>query len=268
MLLISAFSLQAQAQYLACRAPQPPSPDLLCGALGPIGGPCACPNIGGQGPLAYGPGVIEPSAVQVDPQRTNYAYVGQQAQNLGIQCAQQSQLNLGAFVSCAQNQIVLPHTAQIFVDCAGQSGGSAQGFEICLGNYALNNFLNPEQQIAAKCVAETKGQPYAAAACTATRLTLRELQKCATDGIGGPNGCFGDNNDLVGGNGWTVRSFNNVVSDIQHGPGPTNDLVGPDGFVMRTVQNMRNDIQNGPGPNNDVVGCNGWVNRTIFGGGC
>jgi len=135
MMLISAFSLQAKAQYLACRAPQPPYLDLLCGGLGPIGGPCVCPNIGGQGPLAYGPGVIVSNSFQVEPQKTHYAYVGQQAQNLGIQCAQQSNLDPRAFVSCAQNQIVLPHTAQFFVDCAGQSGGTAQGFAICVGNY-------------------------------------------------------------------------------------------------------------------------------------
>ena len=131
----------------------------------------------------------------------------------------------------------------------------------------MANPVNAEQQIAIQCVVETNGQPYAAASCTASRLTARELQKCVTDGFGGPNGCFGDNNDLVGGNGWTVRSFNNIVSDIQHGPGPTNDLVGSDGFVHRKSQDIQNDIQNGPGPNNDLVGCNGFVSR-MFGGGC
>jgi hypothetical protein len=97
---------------------------------------------------------------------------------------------------------------------------------------------------------------------------MRELGKCVTDGIGGPNGCFGDGNDLVGRDGWTARSFNNIVSDIQHGPGPTNDLIGSNGFVLRKAQDISNDIQRGPGPNNDVVGCNGWVNKTIFHGGC
>ena len=110
----------------------------------------------------------------------------------------------------------------------------------------MQNQLTPEQQIAVQCVAETGGQPYAAAGCAATQLT-----------VGGDRGCFGNNNDLVGRNGWTARTFSNVVSDIQHGPGPNNDLVGSNGFVVRTAQNIQNDIRNGPGRNNDLVGCNG-----------
>ncbi len=201
-------------------------------------------------------------------QNQTFSSAGPQAQQIGIQCARQSQGNIDAFVSCAKQQVVLPESQQIMVDCASRSGGTLNGFAACAGQNLVMAQLNPEQKIAVQCVIETNGQPYAAAGCTATRLTERELGKCITDGFGGQNGCFGDNNDLVGKNGWTARTFNNVLSDIQHGPGPTNDLVGRDGVVVRTFQNMQSDIQNGPGANNDVVGCNGWFNRNILGGHC
>lgn len=210
-----------------------------------------------------------PPSPSLDAQQNpplNFSAVGSQAQQIGIQCAQRSQGQLNAFVQCASQQVVLPPKQQMMIDCAARSGGNSSNFAVCAGGNIMG--LNPEQQIAVQCVVETQGQPYAAAACTATRLTQRELQKCFTDGIGGQNGCFGDNNDLVGHNGWTARSFQNVVSDIQNGPGPTNDLVGQNGFVVRTVDNMRSDIANGPGRNNDIVGCNGWVNKNLFGGGC
>jgi hypothetical protein len=74
----------------------------------------------------------------------------------------------------------------------------------------VQNQLTPEQQIAVQCVAETGGQPYAAVGCAATQLT-----------VGEDRGCFGNNNDLVGRNGWTARTFSNVVSDIHHAPVPT-----------------------------------------------
>jgi len=52
---------------------------------------------------------------------------------------------------------------------------------------------------------------YAAAGCIATRLTGRELMKCFTDGVGGSRGCFGDNNDLFGRNGWTARTIGQLA---------------------------------------------------------
>jgi len=212
---------------------------------------------------------LPPTAPQFYVPQT-FTATGADAQRIGIQCATQSQGELNAFVSCAGQQMVLPEKQQILVDCAARSGGTVSGLAACAGQEILGDqlHLNPEQHIAIDCVVQTGGQPYAAAACTATQLTARELSKCVTNGIGGRNGCFGDNNDLVGRNGWTVRSFNNVINDIQHGPGPTNDLVGSNGFVVRTAQNMQNDIRNGPGRNNDLVGCNGWVNTHVFGGSC
>jgi hypothetical protein len=250
-----------------------PGPQVIGNS--PVGPICS-------GPLGPGPCALVAQYIQQHPQGPppgtpqfyqplNFSSVGAQAQQIGIDCAQQS-INtsniIDSFVSCAGQQVILPSDQQALINCAAQSGGQVYGFVACEGGNIINNQLTPEQQIAVQCVADTGGQPYAAAGCAATQLTTRELQKCLTDGIGGQNGCFGENNDFIGGHGWTARSFTNVVNDIQHGPGPTNDLVGSNGFVVRSAQNISNDIRNGPGRNNDLVGCNGFVNKSIFHGHC
>jgi hypothetical protein len=257
-LLFLSFQANALAQMCVVdpAALPPGTPRTACPSQTGPGSPCTCPNATG----GTFPGHTEATLTPL-----NYSAVGLQAQQKGVQCAQESAGNINTFVQCAGGQVILPEGAQVMIDCAAQSGGNTGNFAVCAGANLAG--LNAEQQIAVQCVIETQGQPYAAAGCTATRLTQRELIKCLTDGIGGPNGCFGDNNDLFGSNGWTARTFQSVVSDIQNGPGPTNDLVGADGFVVRKKEDIINDIRNGPGPNNDLVGCNGWVNRTL-GGGC
>jgi hypothetical protein len=55
--------------------------------------------------------------------------------------------------------------------------------------------VNREGQTAAECVSQF-GVSKPAAACVVGRLTIDELNKCFSDGIGG-RGCFGDNNTLV-----------------------------------------------------------------------
>jgi hypothetical protein len=84
---------------------------------------------------------------------------------------------------------------------------------------------NPEIQIASECAAA--GSPMAVAACTSSRLTTRELQKCG-NGIGTPDGCFGPNNTLR-------RHLENAVGDVVNGPGPSNDLVGREGFTCKSL---------------------------------
>jgi hypothetical protein len=91
----------------------------------------------------------------------------------------------------------------------------------CAGANMFNLQLNPEQQIAVQCVVSTGGQPYAAAGCIASRLTMRELTKCMTDGFGG-KGCFGDTNDLFGREGWTARTLGQIAggpNSIINNPG-------------------------------------------------
>ena len=55
--------------------------------------------------------------------------------------------------------------------------------------------VNRGGQTAAECVSQF-GVSKPAAACVVGRLTVDELNKCFSDGIGG-RGCFGDNNTLV-----------------------------------------------------------------------
>jgi hypothetical protein len=90
---------------------------------------------------------------------------------------------------------------------------------------ALGGFRpNPELQMAAQCA--TTGDPYSAAACTASRLTQAELDKCR-NGIGNSGGCFGPGNTLR-------QAAETVARDVTHGPGQNNDLFGSNGFVART----------------------------------
>jgi hypothetical protein len=165
-----------------------------------------------------------------------------QDQNTAIVCARRSSGDSEAFATCAGMGIIgsrLSREQKEVINCAVQSDGDPTGFATCAGAQVLNAQLNSEQQIAVQCVVESGGQPYAAAACTASRLTLRELQKCS-EGIGG-NGCFGDNNELVGRNGWTVRTFGNALNDIEHGAGPNNDLFGGQGVAGQALEEVRNN---------------------------
>jgi hypothetical protein len=87
--------------------------------------------------------------------------------------------------------------------------------------------LNPEMQMAVECVTASKGNPKAAAVCTAGRLTQAELDKCKK-GIGTAGGCFGPNND--------VRKFvENGIKDLSQGPGDNNDLFGKNGAAAKIL---------------------------------
>ena len=129
-----------------------------------------------------------------------------------VECARQSE-SKEAFAICAAPD-VLGHAAnrdqQVALQCAAQSHGDTAGFAVCEGQYQLGLRLTPEQQISIGCVAQTDGQPPEAMACIVGELTARELEKCASGRLGGSEGCFGSNNDLVGRNGWTVRELRQV----------------------------------------------------------
>lgn len=178
----------------------------------------------------------------------------QQQQVLG--CAMNYGAGSGTFASCAGQAFfggqVTPET-QAAIDCAMQSQGNVTQFGGCAANKFLNMHLNPEQQIALQCVVSSGGQPYVAAGCTASQLTGRELQKCFTQGIGGRSGCFGDNNDLVGRNGFVVRNIaalaggpNSVINNpaqILGGPNsvfnnPRQVLGGPNSVVNQALRNV------------------------------
>ena len=91
----------------------------------------------------------------------------------------------------------------------------------------------------------------------ATRLTARELLKCAANGIGGKDGCFGDNNDLVGRNGWVARTFgqiaggpNSVINNPGQIWGGDNSFVRNPGQIWGGSNSfVRNPSQIWGGPN-------------------
>lgn len=85
------------------------------------------------------------------------------------------------------------------IGCLQQQSASGQtsvmGTAVCYGAAKLD--LNPEAQIAVQCAVATGGEPEAFAGCAGGLLTKRELEKCQQNGVGGADGCFGPNNDII-----------------------------------------------------------------------
>jgi hypothetical protein len=177
-----------------------------------------------------------------------------------LACAANSDGEADRFVGCAAPALLgrnVSREQRVAMQCAAESGGEVDSFAACTGANMLNLQLNPEQQIAVQCVVSTGGQPYAAAGCMATRLTARELLKCAANGIGGKDGCFGDNNDLVGKNGWVARTFGQIAggpNSVINNPG---QIWGGDNSFVRNPSQIwggnnsfvRNPSQIWGGPN-------------------
>lgn len=181
-------------------------------------------------------------------------------------CASNANGDRSAFVGCAANTLLagkLSREQEVAVRCAVESGGDPSQFGGCAAANMFGLQLNPEQQIAVQCVVGTGGNPPAAAGCIASRLTLRELTKCLSDGIGG-KGCFGDSNDLVGKNGFVRRTLgeiaggpNSVINNPGQIWGGDNSFVrnpgqiwgGPNSFVRNPGQifGRSNSVFNNPG---------------------
>jgi hypothetical protein len=181
---------------------------------------CAAPHFGIQ--LSNNQRIVADCAMQSQGDRNDFLRcAGARFANQSLTPEQQAVLNCASnangsasdFASCAASRIIGPRLSReqrIAVQCAAESQGDYGTFASCAGANLFNLNLNPEQQIAVQCVVQTGGQPYAAAGCMATRLTARELEKCFTAGIGG-SGCFGDDNDLVGRNGWAARTMAQIA---------------------------------------------------------
>jgi hypothetical protein len=92
-----------------------------------------------------------------------------------------------------------------------------EGNYLQMGVCAAGNTLTPEQQVFVNCAITTGVASYAFAGCVGTQLTVNELNKCFSDGIGG-KGCFGENNTIV-------KTITNSWHDVTHGPGPGNETV-------------------------------------------
>lgn len=170
-------------------------------------------------------------------------------------CAASAGGDTSKFAACSATALFgdkLSKEQQVAVQCAAQSQGDPTGFATCAGVNMFNMQLNPEQQIAVQCVVSTGGQPHAAAGCIGSRLTARELGKCLSHGIGGEDGCFGDNNDLVGKNGWVGRTLGQIPGVIN----PAQIWGGDNSFVRNPGQIwggsnsfVRNPSQIWGGPN-------------------
>lgn len=133
-----------------------------------------------------------------------------------------------------------------------QGDVTVMGTAMCYGAQQLD--LNPEMQIVVQCAVATGGEPYSFTSCAGGQLAARELDKCLTGGVGGPQGCFGPNNDLIKGlteignvigaqfgpGNDLVQAWNTAVNDLTQGPGPNNDAV-------RVIQNIGNEVGRAPG---------------------
>jgi hypothetical protein len=163
-----------------------------------------------------------------------------------------------SFASCAAKNFIgsrLTKEQVVAVECAADSGADFQQFATCAGTRYLNMNLNPEQRIAVQCVVTTGGQPYAAGGCMVSQWTARELQKCFQHGFGGSDGCFGDNNELVGRNGWLARTFGQIAG------GPNSVVHNPSQIFGGPNSVFNNPSQLAGGPNSIINNP-----RQIFGG--
>lgn len=152
-----------------------------------------------------------------------------------LDCAVKSEGSNSKFASCSANKLLggkLSREQEIAIQCAAEAQGDATLAATCAGTNMFKMQLNPEQQIAVQCVVSTGGQPHAAAGCIASRLTVRELTKCLTDGVGG-DGCFGDSNDLVGKNGWVARNLGQIAGGKNSVIRNPNQVWGGDNSFVR-----------------------------------
>jgi len=216
---------------------------------------CAAPNVGVK--MSNEQRVLAKCAVQAGGDTSAFAScagAGFLANGLGqnekkvLNCAASSSGDTAKFAACSTNSLFgdkLSKEQQIAVQCAAQSQGDPTGFATCAGANLFGMQLNHEQQIAVQCVVGTGGNPPAATGCMASRLTMRELTKCMTDGIGG-RGCFGDNNDLVGKNGFVGRTIGQIAG------GPNSVINSPGQIWGGDNSFVRNPSQIWGGPNSFV----------------
>lgn len=151
-----------------------------------------------------------------------------------VSCLAQANGENIAMASCAASTVLPPEVAKAMA-CAAQSSGAAD-FALCESGFGLN----PEARIAAECAVESGGTPPAFAACTAGRLTVRELTKCLSGKIGSEDGCFGPNNTLV-------QAERNYIHDILHGPGASNDIVKALGQFTNPLQDSLSGLASSAG---------------------
>jgi hypothetical protein len=129
-----------------------------------------------------------------------------------LACALKQNTKSG-LLTCAASGVLTDDEKKILA-CAASGEGSYANVAICIFGFKINK----EWQIAARCIAQSGGNVFAAAGCTGGLLTQRELNKCLKGGIGTEDGCFGPNN--------TIRVFlGNTINDLLLGPTDSNEAV-------------------------------------------
>lgn len=106
-------------------------------------------------------------------------------------CAAAHGYNRGAFFSCIGSAYLPPEFSRI-ANCAAQHRTDVWSGAACMAGA----YMTPEQLVIATCALQTGMTPLPLAACVGGRLTVMELDKCFSVGIGG-RGCFGDNNEIT-----------------------------------------------------------------------
>lgn len=131
------------------------------------------------------------------------------------------------------------------------------GTAFCMNRDHLD--LTTEQAIVIECALYNNKSVMEFAGCAGGKLTKMELQKCWNQGVGGGDGCFGQNNEII-------KAWNTAINDISNGIGGNNDLravvrtidndlkngLGSSNEVKKGLKTIANDVTKGPGENNDA----------------
>jgi hypothetical protein len=162
------------------------------------------------------------------------------AQEAALKCAADAAGSVFKFANCATPPLIgSPASSELHtaLECAALLQENYGSMVSCLGANFFNLQLNIEQQIIVQCVAAAGGQPHMAVGCMASRLTGRELVKCATAGFGGSRGCFADETDSGVKHDWSGRTMAQIVakpdSIIRN---PTAIWGGDNSFVRNPIQ--------------------------------
>jgi len=163
-----------------------------------------------------------------------------------LSCLSRHSGNPEAAALCTLGDTQLSEDAARVVSC-GMRHSSVAGFGACAAGDELS--LTEDQQIALECVATTGGEPTSSLSCYGWRSTVSQLKKCFTHGIGGEDGCFGENNEIVK----LARNAWNGLEDGYDAIGELRDELLPPNDKSEHVQLLRN-----PGKRTLEIG-DSWV---------
>jgi hypothetical protein len=149
-----------------------------------------------------------------------------------VGCVTDHRSDAYAAAVCAGGTRLSPEQQRL-ASCAAKYASNPYAAALCAGG----GNLTPEQMIVAQCAISTMMEPHAFAACVTEQLTQAELQKCLLGKIGGDDGCFGKNNDLVK----AIQAGFNGAKALAGGPNsmvnnPDQIFGGPNSFARNPAQ--------------------------------